>query len=188
MSETGRTIRGLSIAVTILAALSLVGTLVLGGLMGMLAISAASDDYVSSSDSIYSGRIDVDDLGLSPSELRELKALGIDIDEFGGIEISRGAAYDFAGIMLVLAGLISFLCMIAGAFSLVAGILGITRWNRPEKMQAVLIWAIVAAVFSLFVGRLISLVLLIIIAVEAYRYRRDYMFATMNDPMQGWTA
>ncbi|MDO5117669.1 MAG: hypothetical protein Q4D34_04200 [Eggerthellaceae bacterium] len=188
MSETERTIRGLSIAVTILAALSLVATLVLGGLMGLMAVSAMSDDYTYSSDSIYSGRIDIDDLGLSPSELKELRALGIDIDEFGGIEVSRGAAYDFAIVMFVLAGIISFLCMIAGAFSLVAGILGITRWNRPEKIQAVFIWAIVAAVFSLFVGRLISLVLLIILAVEAYKYRRDYMYATMNDPMQGWTA
>ena len=189
MSETGRTIRGLSIAVTVLAALSLVGSLLIGGLTGLFAIGILSEDYSYSSDSIYSGRIDIDDLGLSPQDIRELRSLGIDIDARGDVEISPQLASDFTGVMFVLVAFISFLGLIAGAVSLVAGILGILRWQRPEKIQAVFVWAIVAAVFSLFIGRLISLVLLIIVAVEAYKYRRDYRnMMAAGGPAQGWDA
>ena len=45
------------------------------------------------------------------------------------------------------------------------------------------------AVFCFFVGRIVSLVLLIILAVEAHKYRRDYTYIPLDgEPAQGWNA
>ena len=185
MPETGRTIRGLSIAITVLAGLAIVAAMGMAALSGLLAIGLVDDDYGYSSHSGRGASISIDDLDLSPSDIRELRDLGIDIDD---IEISYSDGGALAAAIVFFLGLGAFGGFVVGALSLVAGILGIIRWQRPDKMQTVFIWAIVAAVFSLLIGRLISLVLLIILAVEAYKYRRDYMNATMYDSAQGWTA
>lgn len=182
MSETGRTIRGLSIAVTVLAGLAIVLALGLTALSGLFAIGIVDDDSIRYSNATH---IDIDDLDLSPSDIRELRSLGIDVDDLE-LDITQGEA--IAGLVLFFMILSAFITFLVGALSLVAGILGIARWRRPDKMQAVFVWAIIAAVFSLFIGRLISLVLLIILAVEAYRYRKDHMSMPQSDPMQGWSA
>ena len=177
MPEIGKTIRGLSIAITILAGLSIVFAMGLTALTGMLAIGMADDDFVTYSNSGRYASITIDDLDLSPSDIRELRELGIDVDDF---EISIDEAEAVAGIILLFLALGAFGCFIAGVLTLVAGILGIVRWRRPDKMQAVFVWAIIGAVFSFFVGRIVSLVLLIILAVEAYKYRRDYRYVPMD--------
>lgn len=177
MPEIGKTIRGLSIAVTIFAGISIVLAFGLAALTGLLAVGMSDDDFINYSNSGRSTSISIDDLDLSPSELRELRELGIDVDDF---EIDIPEAQAVAGIMVILLGIGSFGGIVVGAITLVAGILGILRWRRPDKMQAVFVWAIVGAVFSFFIGRIVSLVLLIILAVEAYKYRRDYRYVPID--------
>ncbi len=186
MPENGKTIRGLGIAITIFAGLSIVLALGLTALAGMFAVGLADDDYARYSNSGRFSSISIDDLDLSPSDIRELRELGIDVDDF---EIDIDDAYAFAGLIAILLALGAFGTLVAGALSLVAGILGITRCRRPDKMQAVFVWAIIGAVFCFFVGRIVSLVLLIILAVEAHKYRRDYTYIPLDgEPAQGWNA
>lgn len=177
MPEYGKTIRGLSIAITALSALAIVAALGIAAVTGIATVSAAAENVVSEVTSDLNKSLK-NDMGLSASEIKELKELGIDIND---IQVTKDDTRGLLGIALLAVCSWAFWSILAAAVGLVAGILGIRRWQQPDRMKAVFVWAIVAAALALTILRFISMVILIVIAVEAYKYRRAFEEGAYDD-------
>lgn len=79
---------------------------------------------------------------------------------------------DMAAIMVMLIGLggIALVCELAlSVVALIAGILGLRNYNDPTKMNLVFGWSLAGAITALLSGNMVTMVLLIIMCVFAYK-------------------
>lgn len=149
------TIKGLSIAVIIIAALGVLGSIIGMVMMGAMApymeyastTLEYSDGYYSYSDDAMAAQI--------------LMAVGSGM--FGWV-------------------------LICCALTLIAGIIALRNRNNPQKLGMVFGWAIVGAVFSFIGAGLITGVLMIIIAVFAYKDKQMVAAGTYNQVAMPYAA
>lgn len=133
-------LKGLGIAVIVIAAISLVGCI--------LAIVAC-----------VMGGLYVDHYGIGP--------LYIDNGPGPGYELKPHEARQLASFGIVAAIALMGWAVVMNIVVLIAGIIGLRRADRPEKMGGVFALSIAGAVCALLGGKLISVVLLVIMAVIA---------------------
>ena len=163
MNSDLRVIRGLGIATIVLSSLGIAGGLVIALFMGIASTSLNDPAVVS-------------------ALVSELQASGSSSSAFDG---SSAYSYDFSGMtqdeamemaqasIMLMVGL-SFGYVIAKVVCLVAGILALRASKNPAKLGGAFGWSIAAAVISVFVGGMISLVLFIILTVFASRARKAF--------------
>lgn len=151
-NSRAKTIRGLSIAVVILAVLSILGLLI-GLAFTALFGAAMADPHVQSSISVQMD-------GQTTRELAEYGMTGEDAMGILSLIFGLGAVYFVWGII----------CSIV---ALIAGIIGIRNCANIEKLGGAFGWAIAGAVFSFLYGNIVTCVLLIISAVCISRDRKQ---------------
>ncbi|WP_143412181.1 hypothetical protein [Arabiibacter massiliensis] len=150
-SSDARMVRGLSIAVIVLSSLAIAGMLVVMFFLGVGG-AALNDPYVLNEiATIDSDPAVVDELNRYDMDSRDVAALG---------SFAIGL-----GVVLTLG---SILC---SAVTLVAGILGIRRYGQPDKIGAAFGWSIAGAIAALLTGRIVTVVLLVVMAVYLNRLR-----------------
>lgn len=165
MNPDSRIIRGVNIATIVLSALGIFGGLALALLMGMASVSLNDPSVVN-------------------ALVSELQSSGSTSSAFDGS--SPYSSYDFsgmtqdeamavAGTSIVLMVGLSLGYVVCKVVCLVAGILALRNCNNPAKLGGAFGWTIAAAIVSLLVGGMISLVLFVISAVYINRARKAYM-------------
>ncbi len=87
----------------------------------------------------------------------------------------------FLSAFLVLFATSFFGCI----FSLIASILSLRNHTIPEKLKSAFVWAIVAAVVCFITGRIVSMILLIIMAVYNSKVRKQSVGANTTTGGQG---
>lgn len=170
MNSDAKTVRGLSIAVVVLSSIFLVGAVAWFALVALFgvaandpsAISAITYELNSTDGSVF------DDDAIYYNDYMD--------------EDTVGAAL---GILMALGGVFGGWLLIVSVASLVAGILGIRSYNRPEKMGGVFGWAIAGAVLAFLSGRIITMALLIITAVYANKVKRAMAAGGFAAPAYG---
>lgn len=147
-------IKGLSIAVIVIAALGIVGAIVSGVLLG------------------FSSAI-INELG--PSAISSAHEYGYHHGLEYELDISdQQAASVVAMMMATIGGAVSIWVLICHAVILIAGIIGLRNCSDPTKLSQTFVWAIVGAVASLLGGGFITMILLIIVAVFANSDKKLY--------------
>ena len=152
MNPDSRVIRGINIATIVLSALGIFGGLALALLMGMAPVSLSDPSVVN-------------------ALVSELQSSGSTSSAFDGS--SPYSSYDFsgmtqdeamavAGTSIVLMVGLSLGYVVCKVVCLVAGILALRNCNNPAKLGGAFGWTIAAAIVSLLVGGMISLVLFVI--------------------------
>lgn len=165
MNPDSRIIRGVNIATIVLSALGIFGGLALALLMGIASVSLNDPSVVN-------------------ALVSELQSSGSTSSAFDGS--SPYSSYDFsgmtqdeamavAGTSIVLMVGLSLGYVACKVVCLVAGILALRNCNNPAKLGGAFGWTIAAAIVSLLVGGMISLVLFVISAVYINRARKAYM-------------
>ena len=153
MNSDSRAVKGLNIAIIVLAALSLVGSIFVAFLVGVVGI-AFSDPSVQSSlyDELYFDYYygDLYDSGLTPDDMIAL-LIGLG---------SVGVAF-------------SFLTLGTSIFTLITGIFGVRNAGNADKLGSTFIMTIISIVLNVLCFSLIMLVLLIISAVFINKVRKS---------------
>lgn len=153
MNSDSRAVKGLNIAIIVLAALSLVGSIFVAFSVGVVGI-AFSDPSVQSSlyDELYYDYYygDLYDSGLTPDDMIAL-LIGLG---------SVGVAF-------------SFLTLGTSIFTLIAGIFGVRNAGNADKLGSTFIMTIISIVLNVLCFSLIMLVLLIISAVFINKVRKS---------------
>ena len=153
MNSDSRTVKGLNIAIIVLAALSLVGSIFVAFSVGVVGI-AFSDPSVQSSlyDELYYDYYygDLYDSGLTPDDMIAL-LIGLG---------SVGVAF-------------SFLTLGTSIFTLITGIFGVRNAGNADKLGSTFIMTIISIVLNVLCFSLIMLVLLIISAVFINKVRKS---------------
>lgn len=153
MNSDSRAVKGLNIAIIVLAALSLVGSIFVAFLVGVVGI-AFSDPSVQSSlyDELYYDYYygDLYDSGLTPDDMIAL-LIGLG---------SVGVAF-------------SFLTLGTSIFTLITGIFGVRNAGNADKLGSTFIMTIISIVLNVLCFSLIMLVLLIISAVFINKVRKS---------------
>lgn len=147
MDKNAKVIKGLSIATIVLSALSIIGLLIVIGLLSWVG-TMMNDPSVA--------RYLFDDYGygygnIYDSYFEEMMLVT------GGLSI---------GIVLIL------IDVIFHVFVLVTGIMGLRHCNEPEKLNVTFICAITSACLCLIGGGWITMAILIIMAVYIYKFRK----------------
>ena len=170
MNPDSRVIRGINIATIVLSALGIFGGLALVLFMGVASASLSDPSVVN-------------------ALVSELQSSGSSSSAFDGT--SPYSSYDFSGMtrdeamavvstsIALMIGL-SFGYVVCKAVCLVAGILALRNCNNPAKLGGAFGWTIAAAIVSLLVGGMISLVLFVISAVYINRFRKAYASSAMG--------
>ena len=164
MNPDSRVIRGVNIATIVLSALGIFGGLALVMLMGVASASLSDPSVVN-------------------ALVSELQSSGSSSSAFDGA--SPYSSYDFsgmtqdeamavAGTSIVLMVGLSLGYVVCKVVCLVAGILALRNCNNPAKLGGAFGWTIAAAIVSLLVGGMVSLVLFVISAVYINRARKSY--------------
>lgn len=153
MNSDSRAVKGLNIAIIVLAALSLVGSIFVAFSVGVVGI-AFSDPSVQSSlyDELYYDYYygDLYDSGLTPDDMIAL-LIGLG---------SVGVAF-------------SFLTLGTSIFTLITGIFGVRNAGNADKLGSTFIMTIISIVLNVLCFSLIMLVLLIISAVFINKVRKS---------------
>ncbi len=147
MDKNAKVIKGLSIATIVLSALSIIGLLIVVGLISW-AGSMMNDPSVA--------RYLIDDYG---------PGYGYAYDSYleSMIFITGGLSI---GIALI------FIDVIFHVFVLVTAIMALRHYNQPEKLNIAFVCAIISACLCLIGGGWITMALLIIMAVYIYKIRK----------------
>ncbi len=169
MSSDAKTVRGLSIAVVVLSALS-----ILAVILGFAALAAFG---VVANDPSFVSELD--------HELQEAAQGSTNYfdDDYAYYQALSGA--DVSSVLGVVLGLGAFALawgFIGSVVPLISGILGIRNCARREKLNMTFVWAIVGAVAALLMGNLITMALLIISAVYLNRLKK----APVEQPPAGY--
>lgn len=153
-NSDARLVRGLSVAVVVLSSLSILACLI--GFICMALIQGVSNDPEFYSVLIAQLENDPDftsDLALSGLTVQDLLPIWNSILIVGWVAIGWG-----------------LLCSI---ITMVASILGIRNYNKPDKLSGAFVWSIVGAIGAFLMGRLITAVLLVVAAVYINRVRKN---------------
>lgn len=158
-SSDKKIVFGLSIANIALSGLAILVFVLIAGLF-CVTNSALSDPalYGELAEELYN------DPDLQ-NDLYELRSYGFALSSNDIVSITSWA---LNGLGIVTA----FGALLAGV-SLVAGILGVRNYSKPEKLGATFGWAIAGAVTAFICGRWISTVLLIMTAVFIHKVRKN---------------
>ena len=161
-------IKGLSIAVIVLAALGILGAFASFALTGVT--TALIGDYAPSAfDEAY-------DYGYTNG-----------LDYQYGMDGQETA--DLMATMVAMTGTaISIWVLLCHVVMLVAGIIGLRFGSKPSKLKMVFGWSIAGAIASLLSCSFVSMVLLIIMAVFAYKDRAEAVAATSSSTAQAQAA
>ena len=171
----GKTIKTLSIVILVLSIIAFIAaiacTMIFGagaaGVAGSMddpEMQAALDEALSELQAEGSATLDISEF--EADELQQLIDAGI-IDENGNVTSTAAAEGTVAGLGFLA---IWFIMIAIGAvITLVISIITLRRWDKPEKFNAVMGWAIAGAVFCLICGRIIILILFVVMAVLAYK-------------------
>ncbi len=153
MNSDSRAVKGLNIAIIVLAALSLVGSIFVAFSVGVVGI-AFSDPSVQSSlyDELYYDYYygDLYDSGLTP-------------DDMIALLIGLGSA----GVVF------SLLTLGTSIFTLITGIFGVRNAGNADKLGSTFIMTIISIVLNVLCFSLIMLILLIISAVFINKVRKS---------------
>lgn len=153
MNSDSRAVKGLNIAIIVLAALSLVGSIFVAFSVGVVGI-AFSDPSVQSSlyDELYYDYYygDLYDSGLTPDDMIAL-LIGLG---------SVGVAF-------------SLLTLGTSIFTLITGIFGVRNAGNADKLGGTFIMTIISIVLNVLCFSLIMLILLIISAVFINKVRKS---------------
>ena len=153
MNSDSRAVKGLNIAIIVLAALSLVGSIFVAFSVGVVGI-AFSDPSVQSSlyDELYYDYYygDLYDSGLTPDDMIAL-LIGLG---------SVGVAF-------------SLLTLGTSIFTLITGIFGVRNAGNADKLGSTFIMTIISSVLNVLCFSLIMLILLIISAVFINKVRKS---------------
>ena len=147
MDKNAKVIKGLSIATIVLSALSIIGLLIVVGLISW-AGSMMNDPNVA--------RYLLDDYTYG---------YGHSYDSY-----LEGVVFVTGGLSIAVA--LVFIDVIFHAFVLVTGIMGLRHCNEPEKLNVTFICAIISACLCLIGGGWITMAVLIILAVYIYKFRK----------------
>ena len=148
-------LRGLSIAVVILAGLT-----VLACLIGLIAVGVGGSALANMSPDMWEyylydgGSYDYEYYGVDGSDMAAVMAMLVGI---GGVAL--------------------FVALALSAVGLIAGILGLRNYNVPAKLNLVFGWSLAGAICALCTGNMVTMVLLIIMCVFAYK---DKQLAAMQ--------
>lgn len=146
-------IKGMSIAVIVLAALGIIGAVLIMVFSGLL--SAV----------VLDGGPDI----AYHFELAENGAI-----VGGGSSIDPEDAFIVSMLMMLVGGGLSIWVLVCCVVTLIAGIFGVLHAANPAKLGLVMGWAIAGAILSFLGGSIVTVVLLIIVAVFANSDRRAY--------------
>lgn len=143
----GNYLKGLSIAVIVLAGLCILGFLIGIFMLGIVgsAVSAIDPYYLDAYD-YY--------------------------DYYYDYDYETAEAFAIASMV---GGVFCVLGMLCAAVTLVAGIIGLRGANDPSKLGMVFGWSVAGAVVSLLSCGIVSTVLLVIMAVFAYKDKNYYL-------------
>lgn len=147
-------IKGLSIATIVLAALGILGaviTVAVANVMGTMLLEMGPDMVASG---YASGSTHGLDYEYNMSDEQAIAMVSM--------------------LTSIVGGGVGIWMLICNVVILVAGIMGLRGYNKPEKLGNVFIWAIVGAVLSFLGGGIITMVLLIIVAVFANKDKKLY--------------
>ena len=159
MSSDAKTVRGLSIAVVVLSALSILAVILGFAALAAFGVVANDPSFVS-------------ELNHELQDAAQGNTNYFD-DDYAYYQALSGT--DVSTVLGVVVGLGAFALVwgfIGSVVPLVSGILGIRNCARREKLNMTFIWAIVGAVASLLMGNLITMALLIISAVYLNRLKK----------------
>ena len=171
MSSDAKTVRGLSIAVVVLSALSILAVILGFAVLAAFGVVANDPSFVS-------------ELSHELQEAAQGNTNYFD-DDYAYYQALSGA--DVSSVLGVVLGLGAFALawgLIGSVVPLVSGILGIRNCARREKLNMTFIWAIVGAVAALLMGNLITMALLIISAVYLNRLKK----APVEQPPYGYNG
>lgn len=144
-------IKGMSIAVIVLAALGIIGAILIMVFSGLLSAVVLDGGYGLMNDLTY---------------------------EYGSLD---GSYYDYLGpedalfisiFMMLVGGGLSIWVLVCCIVTLIAGIFGVLHAANPAKLGLVMGWAIAGAILSFLGGSIVTVVLLIIVAVFANSDKR----------------
>lgn len=145
MNSDSRVVKGLNIATLIITILGIVGALIII-FTAALGGAAVSD----------------------PSVARSLNA-DVNLYTNGAEEIDPSVVAIF---LAAFGGVVGGLVLIAKIVALIASILALRNADKPEKLGAAFVWAIIAAIISFLFGSIISCVLFVVSAVYINRVKR----------------
>lgn len=152
-NSRAKTIRGLSIAVVILSALSILGSLIGLMFLGVGGIAMSDPELQSTFDAaIYA----------DPESAAAMEQSGLNSGDVMGI----------VGMIFGLGSAFVIWAIICSIVSLIAGILGIRNCDNTDKLGSTFGWAIAGAIVSFLYGNIITCVLLVISAVCISRDRK----------------
>ena len=155
-------IKGLSIAVIVLAALGILGAFASFALTGVT--TALIGDY-------------------APSAFDEAHEMHSEYC------VLPQETADLMATMVAMTGTaISIWVLLCHGAMLVAGIIGLRFGSKPSKLKMVFGWSIAGAIASLLSCSFVSMVLLIIMAVFAYKDRAEAVAATSSSTAQAQAA
>lgn len=145
--SNARTLRGVSIAVIILAVLAIVIFL-----LGTVAV--AMFGAIASDPSWYGNGISLDDY---------------DHGYYDSLSPEATAGIVAASLGIAVAALVW--CILCSVVTLIAGVLGVRNHDKPEKQGGVFGWSIAGAIAAFLSGRIITVILLVIAAVYSNKLR-----------------
>lgn len=145
--SNARTLRGVSIAVVVLAILAIVVFL-----LGTIAVGAVG--AFASDPTLYGDGIAIDGYRHGYHD-----------------SLSPEAAAGLVGASLGIATAFLVWGLLCAVVTLIAGILGLRNHDKPEKLGSVFGWSIVGAVLAFLSGRIITTVLLVVAAVYSSKLR-----------------
>ena len=145
--SNARTLRGISIAVIILAVLA-IALLLLGAVVVAMFGAVASDP------SWYGNGIYLD---------------GYDHGYYDSLSPEATAGIVAASLGVAVAALVW--CILCSVVTLIAGVLGMRNNDEPEKQGSVFGWSIAGAIAAFLSGRIITVILLVIAAVYSNKLR-----------------
>ncbi len=146
-------IKGMSIAVIVLAALGIIGAILIMVFSGLLSAVVLDGGYGLMNDLTY---------------------------EYGALD---GSYYDYfdaedaffvSMLMMLVGGGLSIWVLVCCVVTLIAGIFGVLHAANPAKLGLVMGWAIAGAILSFLGGSIVTVVLLIIVAVFANADKRAF--------------
>mgnify|MGYP004477432419 CR=1 FL=1 len=171
MSSDAKTVHGLSIAVVVLSALSILAVILGFACLAAFGVVANDPSFVS-------------ELNLELQETAQGNTNYFDDDYAYYQALSGTDVSSLLGVVLGLGVFALIWCLIGSVVPLVSGVLGIRNCARREKLNMTFVWAIVGAAASLLMGNLITMALLIISAVYLNRLKK----APVEQPPAGYNG
>ncbi len=171
MSSDAKTVRGLSIAVVVLSALSILAVILGFAALAAFGVVANDPSFVS-------------ELNQELQETAQGNTNYFDDDYAVYQALSETDASTVMGVVFGLGAFALAWGLIGSVVPLVSGILGIRNCARRGKLNMTFVWAIIGAVASLLIGNLVTMALLIISAVYLNKLKK----APAEQPPYGYNG